>query len=902
MIKIKLTFSMISFVKTMRLFYEDKLQQMECQLQERETEREWLATELKKYEKDSQNFKDLNTALTAKDIHISNLKKRQKDLTNLTKISSRNQNTLAQLKDDLLNMKQQKANLQRQMVKEKKDHNIILKELRKAGISKDREALRSKKELLKMGLEKENMGKKAKSQIGELKKLRVKYKDAEKRLRIQTLKRSVMKKVGIDYVMIGRKKSKNKKMSASNLKDRKVRLINDVKEVDTDQIREFLDEKVANITMKEAVVDKLALEWEEHFELTTRKEEMMNSIDHCEKDNISEELETLDIQIQYKQEQIRKLTMQLGNRPKLEKSSIEEGSLHEDLNFTKICASVTPLAASKLAAKVLFGMVVNERRRVDALVRTASALDQKTIDANNLIESKEAALHSLMDEGRYERAAMSQSHQEQILSLMALVEHEQQKSGIENLKDADETKIEEDSIKKLKSSSPLSSDSMVLRFANERIDALEQHLSELEGERVAKEMYKSKEVKLRKEMRQRNKECLELQNDLDSFKSCLCQIRDSLYKRTFDPELIVQSRTKNSLGCNKIDIHSIEDNHAASHEDSNLNAELLDLIEHSLHPPDQTSSKKKGNNNTHSSLGKKIRYDSSHAATKNIKSRIEMMQNSENEIEEELPEWADSIMEDLEIIAAGHVPPSMKYNNNKRHHRNGSITGNRKSNNGSRYAKSDVFERLTDPSNFTGIQKSTFCDSSVASKQLSYRKKMHNGKKSSEKQVISDVPSFVVSLAGRKKRDSESNSSIATLIESPQKLDDSNESIDRETSKSPIIQKKSNRSVFDRLQSPSNYTGTQKTAHNTTKGRQIDSKLNHDERIDHYLDGSSLNATSSLSNDQTPKSVYSSSTVDEYAQQNVFQRLQKTFTKSYTLKDQTAQYPSSSDDSSIYVG
>merc|ERR1712238_52860 len=186
--------------ETMRLFYEDKLQQMECQLQERETEREWLATELKKYEKDSQNFKDLNTALTAKDIHISNLKKRQKDLTNLTKISSRNQNTLAQLKDDLLNMKQQKADLQRQMVKEKKDHNIILKELRKAGISKDREALRSKKELLKMGLEKENMGKKAKSQIGELKKLRVKYKDAEKRLRIQTLKRSVMKKVGIDYV------------------------------------------------------------------------------------------------------------------------------------------------------------------------------------------------------------------------------------------------------------------------------------------------------------------------------------------------------------------------------------------------------------------------------------------------------------------------------------------------------------------------------------------------------------------------------------------------------------------------------------------------------------------------------------------------------------------------------
>ena len=30
---------------------------------------------------------------------------------------------------------------------------------------------------------------------------------------------------------------------------------------------------------------------------------------------------------------------------------------------------------------VLFGMVVNERKRVDTLLRTLSALDQKTIDA-----------------------------------------------------------------------------------------------------------------------------------------------------------------------------------------------------------------------------------------------------------------------------------------------------------------------------------------------------------------------------------------------------------------------------------------------------------------------------------------------------------------------------------------
>ena len=56
------------------------------------------------------------------------------------------------------------------------------------------------------------------------------------------------------------------------------------------------------------------------------------------------------------------------------------------------------------------------------------------------------------------------------------------------------------------------------------------------------------------------------------------------------------------------------------------------------------------------------------------------------------PEWAGDIMEDLAIIAAGDVPASL----NK-------ITPKRPP------AIPDVFERLTDPDNFTGVQKMPFC-------------------------------------------------------------------------------------------------------------------------------------------------------------------------------------------------
>lgn len=87
---------------------------------------------------------------------------------------------------------------------------------------------------------------------------------------------------------------------------------------------------------------------------------------------------------------------------------------------------LSPLNAAQLSSKVLFGMVVKERRRVATLARAASALDQKAMDAQKLASSKEAALKSYMDESKHEKVALVQNHQDKILSLMSIVHEEDQ--------------------------------------------------------------------------------------------------------------------------------------------------------------------------------------------------------------------------------------------------------------------------------------------------------------------------------------------------------------------------------------------------------------------------------------------------------------------------------------------
>lgn len=75
-------------------------------------------------------------------------------------------------------------------------------------------------------------------------------------------------------------------------------------------------------------------------------------------------------------------------------------------------------------------MVVRERRRVANLARTACNLDIKCIDKEKLLQSKDAAFRSHVEEEKAEVARLAKQHQEDILSLMSLVKDKDQNSDI----------------------------------------------------------------------------------------------------------------------------------------------------------------------------------------------------------------------------------------------------------------------------------------------------------------------------------------------------------------------------------------------------------------------------------------------------------------------------------------
>ena len=71
------------------------------------------------------------------------------------------------------------------------------------------------------------------------------------------------------------------------------------------------------------------------------------------------------------------------------------------------------MATMKISAKVLFGMIVRERRRVASLARTASSLDEKVQEAEAATRAKESAFRAYVEEQQHEVAMLAQNQQEQ---------------------------------------------------------------------------------------------------------------------------------------------------------------------------------------------------------------------------------------------------------------------------------------------------------------------------------------------------------------------------------------------------------------------------------------------------------------------------------------------------------
>jgi hypothetical protein len=281
----------------------------------------------------------------------------------------------------------------------------------------------------------------------------------------------------------------------------------------------------------------------------------------------------------------------------------------------------------------------------------------------------------------------------------------------------------------------------------------------------------------------------------------------------------------------------------------------------------------------------KSRKPSKRSKTTELDRSFDLEYNSDDS--DEVPDWAEDIMIDLATIAEGKMPSSLLESTDVMDAE-------------ARLEENNVFDRLTNPSGFTGVQK---------------QKKHLANRPPKPTQKDPDTPG---SGEERKVIPVQVSESLGKLVISVE-------------SESP----RSNRSVFDRLISPSNATGTQKNRmQDNQRGRRSRSaSINEGNRDDASIDNQSRVSEDTTDDTRTkdpefaerlsktttqahairqqfdvaekildnilPKD-YSTATVEtlptntrhervqEYTQQNVFERLQKTTTRAYAIKRNVA--------------
>lgn len=479
----------------------------------------------------------------------------------------------------------------------------------------------------------------------------------------------------------------------------------------------------------------------------------------------------------------------------------------------------TPELARSAAARVLFGMIVRERRRVAALAKTASSLDERVQSAEKASAISEAALRSYMDEHRQEVADLEQKQQDHILSLMQMVQEDSDRAALITTGSEDKSAVlsEEKFQKKL------------LVLANERVSVLEKQLAELGSDNTAMEEYEVKVDELNSLLSTKMRDCDWLEQARNDLRTAMRQIRDEASRHiggSFDVS------------------------------DADLSSKIVNMVDDFLHPvpgfPEKSRRTTPG-----LALSSKRELDRADRSllSPRFKKHIELMHSSDSDSgsdDEPEPAWSADIVADLALIAAGKIPPSLNSPD--------VLAG------ASKLEEISVFDRLANPRSFTGTQKHTRSKRQGADYPLDVSPPLQVG--AEEKLAKAREGSM------RRTRTAASHTSATADIgkEMIPKVVDG----DVVGHLSPASDQQTYQSVFDRLGSPSHYTGTQKEKFHDTRAKRDRAA---DEVADRVLGG-----ILDENENQAQEQVLGYSDRTEYTKQNVFDRLQKTTTHAAAIR------------------
>lgn len=505
--------------------------------------------------------------------------------------------------------------------------------------------------------------------------------------------------------------------------------------------------------------------------------------------------------------------------------------IQEALTNSILTKDASPLASTKIAAKILFGMVVRERRRIAALARAASTLDEKVQEAEAAVAAKDAAFRAYVDEQRLEAAEFAQNQQQHILSLMDMVREDPESGGMGSELSSP--------VRSAKARHAEKANSKLLLLANERIAVLERQLNETQLSRDSIQKHRERENEARSLLEEKTRECEDLEEELNELRSALRHIRDKA---------------------------TVHDDYSIGDEGQPLCESIRDIAVQSLRVTSQ-SHDNSSRRRRRSSVAKGI------LVSENTSHRYQQEFGHTSE-SDEVPDWADDIMKDLETIAKGEMPTSLMES---------PIVLNVEA----QLHTESVFDRLNNPDSFTGVQKQRKRTQKAPTKtRLEATTDGQRHRKLISKQVSHNLDKLVVpgnptesDGIRRASRDSEKDDGKC-------------------------------RSVFDRLLSPSNLTGTQKQRFQDKKGKREPEKISAEDQrggdeknktstshshaasqeADHLLhdilDDDSVKSDSKVKNSSNMVKSESARRREEYKELDVFERLNKTTTQAYAVKQQ----------------
>ena len=302
---------------------------MEQLLDQKEEERQKIIVELERLKENNHDTRELEEQLKKKEEHIAGIRRQKLQLKDLTAVSSKNASEIKKLQNDVKAMKERKVAMQKQLSEERKAHAVEIKRLKQELLRQDRERMRLQKISNQKTSEAEKANQVAKMKGQQLGQLRAKYKDAEKTIRMLQIKKGVMAKAGLDPVIVGRRGADKKTHQSRNPSESRA--------VDPDAVRDYFDHKVAEVGRKEALADKLARGWEEHMQLSMQRAALVEQDSETSKD----EIQALDLRIQYEEDRIRKLAHRLGKKQSFEAGDKEQRDQSDSIlygkEFHKLC-------------------------------------------------------------------------------------------------------------------------------------------------------------------------------------------------------------------------------------------------------------------------------------------------------------------------------------------------------------------------------------------------------------------------------------------------------------------------------------------------------------------------------------------------------------------------------------